>query len=139
MPRRVGSILRPENLGCFVETGDIVCLVCNPETYVVYLMVDERKLDLIREGSRIELFFPSLNPQRAKGTIVGLSKDTVKASFAPEAAVMRSSSIRAIVELDNPLKFAFHQTPGKAKIAIQKETVGKIVKRFFLESFRFEL
>ena len=138
LPKHTGSILQPENLGCYVETGEVVCSVCQPDKYVVYLMVDERKLDLVQEGNTISLFFPSLKPLQFSGKIVGFSKDTLKTD-TEDSVSPASNSIRAIVELDTPIKFAFHHTVGKARISIEKETVSKIVKRFFVESFRFEL
>ena len=137
LPKHAGSILQPENLGCYIETGEVVCSVCQPDKYVVYLMIDERKLDLIRKGNPIKLFFPSLKQLQFSGKIVGFSRDTLKTDAAE--TLVSSNSMRAIVELDQPLRFAFHHTIGKARISIEKETVSRIVKRFFVESFRFEL
>ena len=103
-------------------------------------MVDERKLDLVLPGNRIELFFPSLKTQRFGGKVIGFSKGEIKTNPEEQAnATVESHSIRAVVELDDPIQFAFHQAVGKARITTQKETLGDIAKRFLIESFRFEL
>lgn len=139
LPGRVGSILKPENRGCLVETGEVICLVCDPEKYIVYLMVDEQKLDLVQEGDEVELFFPSLKPQQFTGKFVGFSRDSLNSRFGENAEPLESNSVRAIVELKDPIKYAFHRSLGKANIAIQKDTIGGIVQRFLVESFRFKL
>lgn len=142
LPKHSGSVLQPKNLGCYVETGELLCLVCKTDGYAVYLLVDERKLDLVDVGNRIELFFPTLEPQRFSGKVVGFAKGGVKTNPKEQAGVTVESpsiSVRAVVELDEPIPFGFHNAVGKARITIQKETVGDIVKRFLIESFRFDL
>ena len=140
LPKHSGSVLQPKNLGCHVDTGELICLVCKTNGYAVYLMVDERKLDLVLPGNRIELFFPSLKTQRFGGKVIGFSKGEIKTNPEEQAnATVESHSIRAVVELDDPIQFAFHQAVGKARITTQKETLGDIAKRFLIESFRFEL
>ena len=93
-------------------------------------LVDERRRS--RRVGEIEQF--SRDEVITRGAQGDASRDLEAAS-----KWQGKNQVRAIVKLREPLPFSFHGVRGKADILIANETVGQIVKRFLVETFRFEL
>ena len=143
-----GSLLDPKNQGCFVESGTTLCLIGKSGRFRVQLLIDERKMDLVNLGDQVRILLPTQPGKVLVGEIEQFSRDEVitrgaqgDASRDLEAASkwQGKNQVRAIVKLREPLPFSFHGVRGKADILIANETVGQIVKRFLVETFRFEL
>ena len=140
LPGLDGTVLDPKNRGCFVEEGTPLCMIANPQQKKLVLLIDERRLDLVQEGDRVEILLPT-SGQTLSATIAGFSIDSLKhpdSTQIPGAQIGRRQ-VKAMLELDEPLQHSFHDVRGKANILVGRETVGQMVRRFFIETFRFDL
>ena len=138
-----GSLLDPINQGCTVNEGETVCLVGNPNRWKAYLLLDERKMDLIATGHRVEVRTSTERTRTYAGTIKAISSEVVSSDMdnASQAQSLPAQNqqrfYRAELELDEPIQIGFHGAAAKANIIIAEQTLFEIGKRWLVESFRF--
>jgi len=138
-----GTLLDPVNQGCTVKEGETVCLVGNPNQWRAYLLIGERKMDLIAIGRRVEIRTSTERTRTYTGSIKSISSEVVSSnlnnSTQPQSRLARKQQrfYRAELELDEPIQIGFHGASAKANIIIAEQTLFDISKRFLVESFQF--
>ena len=133
-----GSLLDPVNQGCTVNEGETVCLVGDPHQWKVYLLIDERKMDLIVAGHRVELRTSAERTRTYKGAIKSVSSEVVSSDINGAVGPQNQQRFyRAELELDEPIQIGFHGASAKANIIVAEQTLFEIGKRFLVESFQF--
>ena len=136
-----GSLLDPANRGCTVEEGETVCLVGNPSQWKVYLLIDERKMDLVATDQRVEIRTSAERTKTYTGSIKSISSEVVSSDMINSSQSVLTQNqqrfYRAELQLDEPIQIGFHGASGKANIIVAEQTVLEIGERFLVESFRF--
>lgn len=132
-----GSLSEYHNRNCEIKKGDTICSVADLSQVECFILIDERKSDLVEIGCEVEICFPTNVDHVYKGRIASLSKENVTPSADLEFG--ESNTFRATIKLELPVKNTHHNLVGKANVSVGSSTVGKIIKRFIVESFRFDL
>ena len=136
-----GSLLDPANRGCTVEEGETVCLVGNPSQWKVYLLIDERKMDLVATDQRVEIRTSAERTKTYTGSIKSISSEVVSSDMINSSQSVLTQNqqrfYRAELQLDEPIRIGFHGASAKANIIVAEQTILEIGERFLVESFRF--
>ena len=150
-----GQPLDTENLGCYLESGTIVCVIGDPLKSEAILIIDETEMDRIAIDQEVEILIDATQEIRYSGKITELSK--VNMEHLPEALSNISSGplsasankqgvhqpnrtyYRAKVplpDLEQPLQIGLL---GRARIKVSPITLATRVSDFLHETFHFQL
>lgn len=142
--------LDPQNRGCFLETGTLVCQVGDPKRLEAMLIVDQSAVSFVRPGQQVRLRIDQGPVQVVRGTLVELAKADV-ADFPDSLAraldlpLRREgqSNIRAaqtyyqarvqLAPSAAPLSIAMH---GRAKILASPQPLARRLVRWLQLTFR---
>ena len=109
-----------------------------PNRWKAYLLIDERKMDLIVAGHRVELRTSAERTRTYKGAIKSVSSEVVSSDINGAVGPQNQQRFyRAELELDEPIQIGFHGASAKANIIVAEQTLFEIGKRFLVESFQF--
>jgi putative peptide zinc metalloprotease protein len=152
LPMWSGTPLDDWNLGSWLETGTLFCVVGDPRQLEAVLVIDQMQIDFIGEGQLVEIMldeYPGevwssrideiaeVDLQRiprelsveAGGELAGSADDSGEARPA-------STSYQARVSLDNADQRLLPGFRGRAKIRIGSRTLGKAIWRYLAQTFR---
>jgi putative peptide zinc metalloprotease protein len=69
-----GTPLAPENRGCYLETGQLVCLVGDPARLEAMLVIDQGAVPFVQPGQTVRVRIEQAPVRVISGTIVDLAK-----------------------------------------------------------------
>ena len=135
-----GNLLDPANEGCFVRTGDTICMIGEAGKFKAWLLLDERKMDLVDVGDKVEIRTAIECQQTYLGKIASISATAIVSGDQSESDPTRVArrGYRAEVTLDEPIQLGFHGAAAKARITLEEQTLFEITRRFLIESFSFD-
>ena len=149
-----GSPLDPHNVGAFLKTGDVFCLVGDPHNVEARLIVDQSQMEFIANGQSVKLHLRQLPGQVLEGTIADIAQVTVDdvpaqlmthedLASKPDASGRRrpvSSSYQLQVRFtsSSPTSIVLGST-GRAKILVHPRSIGERVIRYLQQTFRFRV
>lgn len=165
LPAWSGTPLERENLGCYLEAGQLFCQVGDPARMEAILVIDQAEIDFIREGQVVEINLDSLPQQtfaynlvdgrKAKLTIEEVAKSDLKvspvrlsakaggelATKTDPAGMERplSASYQARVPLDDPNGQLLPGLRGHAKIRVGSQPLGSRIYRWVAQTINFSL
>jgi putative peptide zinc metalloprotease protein len=87
VPTWTGTPLDPHNLGCELQTGDVLCVIGEPRTMEALVYVAQGDDELIHQGQPVELFIDSFPDRRVTGAVS--MPPTARAFEAPESLLIR--------------------------------------------------
>ncbi len=84
-PDWAGTPLNPENLGCHLQTGDVVCIVGAPQSMDALAYIAQGNEDLIQTGQQVQLLVNAIPSERLVGEVE--LPPTTRARQAPEELI----------------------------------------------------
>jgi putative peptide zinc metalloprotease protein len=154
LPTMSGTPLDPQNLGCHLKTGDLLCLIGDPTQMEAQVIVDQGDIEFVREGQEIEIKLDELPGHTLCGVIEEVSRSDLKASprnlsnkaggelatTTDVAGVERplSTSFQARVRLENPDGLLRLGLRGTAKIHAGRQTLAARFYRYLSQTFRIK-
>ncbi len=153
LPPWRGSPLEAQNLGCYLETGTLYCLVGDPQDLEACVVLDQADVQFVHRGQRVKLRLDQSPGRILAGTIEEIAKTDLK--VAPrelaqgEAMAVRvdeqgiprpvEASYQARVTLDVHDALLLSETRGRAKILVAPQSLFRRLSRYVGRTFRFSL
>lgn len=152
LPGWAGSPIDTENLGALLSTGTQLCTVGNPDHFELIAAVREQDLDLVRVGQRVSVVASQYPGRQLRGKILEISEtDLGRAdqrlfvhgelpTQTDEHGIARpvDAVYRARIALDPSDLIFFHGGLAQAKIHVSPISIGTRLRRWCLQTFRFE-
>ena len=147
-----GTTLDPSNRGCYLPMGTLFCLVGSAQRLEAVAIVDHADIDLVQPGQRVKI---QLN-QSPNRILYGTVRETAKidADHQPEQLVAigavaaqtdRSGVLRPLttayqarIELDKHDRRVLAGAPGRGKITVDPQPLGRRFLRHLRRTFRFD-
>jgi len=148
-----GSPLDKTNVGGYLETGTLFCLVGDPARLEGSLVLDQADMKFVRTGQHVRMLFDEAPGQVLHGTVAEIAKTDLK--VAPrELAAGRELAVRVDEEgIPRPVETSYHArvvldehdhdlltgTRGRAKILGSSQSLGRRLYRYLGRTFNFSL
>jgi putative peptide zinc metalloprotease protein len=154
LDRWSGTPLHDRNLGCYLQTGDLFCLVADPKRMEAVLAVDESDVEFVATGTIAEILLDQAPDQILQATIYTLSKSDLKE--APRSMTNRAGGdlptrpgqagndrpltpvYQALARFDNKDGRLRVGLRGYAKIDAGNQTLAARLYRYLCRTFRIE-
>jgi putative peptide zinc metalloprotease protein len=148
-----GSPLDPQNSGCVLEKGTLLCVVGPPACAEALAAVDQAEVNFVGKGQKVRLTVDESPGQILTGTVVELAdldlkivprelaKGTELAVQMDEKGVARprTTTYQARIVLDQPAaQPLLPGTRGRAKIAVEPQSLARRCLRFFQQTFSLQ-
>lgn len=149
LPSWSGTPLDARNLGSFLETGTLVCLVGNERRLEAILHVDEADVELVRAGQTVEVRLDHQPGETYSGQIVELAKLDLEvmppgltaAGDLPARTDQRGRprpidtwyQARVVFDADVPPPLA--RVHGRAKVTVAPRTLAWRLVRYLKQTF----
>lgn len=152
LPTWSGNPLDKANHGCFLQRGELLCLIGEKESLQARLFVSQDQIELIQPGDQVAILFDGMGTRSILGTVQEISTDQAaevprNLSLNPALGVQRqkdgslvlaSGAFSATVELgEHTGEKILPGTSGRAVVIGRSQTVWQIVARFVQLNFRF--
>ncbi|MGE3410062.1 MAG: efflux RND transporter periplasmic adaptor subunit, partial [Pirellulales bacterium] len=153
LPSWTGSPLEPRNLGCYLQTGDVVCLVGEPGRMQAVLLVDQADVEFVAPGQPVRLLMDQYPQQTLYGTVRDLARIDLK--VAPrELVAEKELPVRTDAQgISRPVQAAYqvrvalddHNLPllhgaiGRARIRSSPQSAAQRLWRALSRTFRIDL
>jgi putative peptide zinc metalloprotease protein len=148
-----GSPLDAMNVGVPLETGTLFCLVGDPRRLEALLVLDQGDVKFVRSGQRVRLKLDELPGRIVEGTIAEIARSDLKvaprelaggkelAVRVDEQGIPRpaETSYQARVALDEHAHRLLTGTGGRAKIVVDRQSLGRRLYRALGRTFNFRL
>ncbi len=145
-----GSLLDESNGGAYVEPGTMVCLVGDPMRLTAVMLVDDTDVKRLQPGQKARLRLDQLPGQVIEGEVVDVARHDVQnaANDAASRADLESLYAGAVpAEHTGAIyqaRVQFETRPeslviggrGEAKVAAERITLGRLILRYFAQTFR---
>lgn len=138
-----GAPLDPENRGCCLEPGDLLCIVGGTDSMQAVILLDESDSGLAQPGNVVRIALDRLPDEYITGRVAEIAlassedertRPQNSSDLASEEVLKRplkrDRTYRVRVLLDQPLAVAQHGAVGQARIVTGSETVGNRVVRW---------
>ena len=152
LPSWSGNPLDERNLGCYLQRGELLCLIGDRSAIEARLLVRQDQIELIRPGDTVSILFDGMATEAVSGTMKDISTDhasqvprnlaanpTWGVERRPDGTLaLADGAYSATVELDQEsTSKILPGTSGRAVIVGRSQTVWQIVARFLQLNFRF--
>lgn len=153
LPRWEGTPIDGENLGCFVERGDLICMVGTEQVMRVVMYVGQESIDRIRIGDIAEVRLNQESLRVYTGRVSDVSREEVQS--APEAMAAADdfavrpdeifglrpiqTSYRVVIELDEQPRELILNSSGRGRIRTRPSSLGSRLMSYLHRTLRFEL
>ncbi|RCS49415.1 HlyD family efflux transporter periplasmic adaptor subunit [Bremerella cremea] len=152
LPTWSGDPLDRANRGCFLQRGDLLCLIGDKKSLQARLFVSQDQIELIRPGDQVSILFDGMATHAIRGTVQEVSTD--QTAEVPRN-LSRNLTLRVQRQNDGSLALAdgafsvtvdlsehdkttlLPGTTGRAVVVGRSQTVWQIVARFLQLNFRF--
>ncbi len=148
-----GTPLDEENLGSYLETGTLYCLIGDPNRLEGVAIIDQTDIEFVGTDQRVRILLDQMPGTPLWGTIAEISE--IDLEVAPRALVAHedlptvtdaagvtrpaSTTYQARVVLDDHAQTLVIGASGRAKIHVAPQSLGQRLYRFLSGTFRFEL
>lgn len=148
-----GTPLQPENVGCFLPAGTLVCMIGSPHQFEAVAMIDQADADYLQEEMESEIVLDELPAHRWVGEISEIAAvdtkvaprelsmktggnlmTTTDATGAERPSVISYQTRIPIADDDQRLVSGFR---GQAKIRVGESPLAVRLLRIFNNTFRF--
>ena len=141
--------LDPRNLGSYLDTGTLVCLVGDPSRFEAALHVEQTDIELVAPGQRVRIMLDSLPGEMFWGTVAEIAKLDLKvmprelqaAGDLPSRTDQRGVShpldtwYQARVLFDEDPAHLVARVHGRAKISVTPQSLFAQVARYVKQTF----
>lgn len=144
-----GTPLDRQNVGAFLETGTVVCLVGDPKQHEAVLHVEQTDIDLVQIGQSARMVLDHMPDTVLDGKVVEISqldmkvmpRELTQARDVPSRTDDRGISrpldtwyqVRVVFDEQPPQLVA--RVHGQAKIAVAPETLAARLSRWLKQTF----
>lgn len=149
LPSWQGRPTDAENIGCYLETGTLVCLVGDPRRLRAVVYVDEQNVQLVRPGQPVQILLEQSRRAVLEGR-VAIVGDAKVDSVPPRLAALKAIPTVEDGENARPLgafyrlEVALEPTAsplsigvrGQAKIEVAAQSLAQRAARFFSRVLR---
>ena len=167
LPTWSGTPLEAENLGCYLEKGQLFCQVGDPKQMEAVLVIDQADIEFVRKDQVVEINLDTMPQQtfthnvdpidgsKQRLTIEEVARSDLKVSpiglsakaggelaTRQDAAGMErplSTSYQARVSVDDPHGQLLPGLRGKAKIKVGSQPLGTRIYRWLTQTINFSL
>jgi putative peptide zinc metalloprotease protein len=165
LPGWSGTPLDRENLGCYLEVGQVFCQVGDPTRMEARLVIDQADIEFVHPGLPVEIRLESLpeevlthNPgdqgdveltiEKVSPSKMTESPTRLSAKAGGELATHTDATGRerpldasylAVVPLDNPAGEFLPGLRGRAKIKVGSQPLGARLYRWLAQTINFDL
>lgn len=147
LARWSGSPLATRNLGCWIESGTMLCAVADPARLEAWVAVDEADIAEVHPGQQVRLLLEQLPGRVLDGKVVEVARrSTCDGSGQPDrpaaslASALRNEPARCYhvvrVALDASDALLLVGARGQAKVETSNTTLSAIAARFLRRTFR---
>ncbi|NOZ39163.1 MAG: HlyD family efflux transporter periplasmic adaptor subunit [Planctomycetes bacterium] len=135
LPVWSGSPLEPRNIGCWVESGTLLCLVAEPERLDALVAIDQADVSEVRAGQTVRLLLESSPVRVLTGVVVQVARRSATRKAA-DPAVDAGKYHLVQVRLDSAEAPLLVGSRGTAKIEARQSTLSSIVASQLREMLR---
>ncbi|MGQ0634182.1 MAG: HlyD family efflux transporter periplasmic adaptor subunit [Planctomycetaceae bacterium] len=153
LPFWSGTPLEPENAGCHLEIGTLICLVGDPSRLDAVLAVDQSDVEFVAQGQSVEVQLDQRPGTRLRGTIAQVAEidlDVTPPELLPGGEVPthrdeqgQARPVTAFYQARVTLEPHDHRLllgeSGRAKIATAPMSLGMRLWRAFRRTFGIDL
>lgn len=149
LPFWSGSLLEERSLGCYLESGTLLCMIGDPARHELAAYITQDDVEWIRLGQSVRVLLEQQDGEVLHGEIASLAK--VDSEVAPKqvAAMLDRSSAgetdsdgiiyEATVLLEEHDRKLIIGARGRARITVKPLPIGKRFVRFLSRTFAFRL
>ena len=153
LPGWSGTPLDECNVGSFLETGTLFCLVGDPERVEAVLIVDQTDIELVKVGQAVEIVWNDRPGRVVRGTVAEISD--LDLEVAPQELLAHedlpltrdasgvprpvSASYQVRVRLEGGIGSRVIGMQGRAKIETPQQSLARRLYRYLSRTFRFKL
>ncbi|MBS0262103.1 MAG: HlyD family efflux transporter periplasmic adaptor subunit [Planctomycetes bacterium] len=148
-----GSPLDEPNLGSALETGTLLCQIGDPKKCEGWLVLDQRDIDFVQAGQRVEVQLEQSPGRILTGTvreIAELDLQVIPVELLPAGTVptrVDESGRHRPVHTAYQVRVDFERTDitvlvgeaGQARIVTAPRSLARRIGRFLSHTFRFEI
>ena len=149
LARWSGTPIDERNLGAFLETGTLVCLVGDERGFEAILHVDESDVELVAPGQAVRIRLDSLPGETYAGRVMEIARldlDVMPRELAAAGDVPARTDrqglsrpldtwYQARVELDVDPPYGLARVHGRAKIDVAPQTLASRIARYLKKTF----
>jgi putative peptide zinc metalloprotease protein len=153
LPGWSGTPLDADNLGCWLDTGTMFCMIGDPGRLEATAIIDQSDVEFVTSGQRVGLQFDLTDGRILWGTVREIARLDLKVAPATlvereDLAVKRDESgaprpvaamYEARIELDDPGRELLYGAPGRAKVYVAPRSLGSRLAQYLERTFRFRL
>jgi putative peptide zinc metalloprotease protein len=153
LPTWSGSLLDESNAGAYIEPGTLVCLIGDPMRLTAVMLVDDTDVKRLQPAQKVRLQLDQLPGQVIEGEVIDVARhdvqddenlaanradlDSLYAGVMPEEHI--GAVYQALVRFDTRPEQLVIGGRGKAKVAAERITVGRLIARYFAQTFRLPI
>jgi len=135
LPVWSGSPLEPRNIGCWVESGTLLCLVAEPERLDALVAIDQADVSKVRAGQTVRILLESSPVRVLTGEVVQVARRSATRA-AVDPAVDAGKYHLVQVRLNSAEALLLVGSRGTAKIEARQSTLSSIVASQLREMLR---
>jgi len=148
-----GHPLQPRNVGCYLDTGTLFCLLGDPSRLGAVLVIDQADRNSVRTGQRVRIRLDEVPGEILLGTVTEIAKNDLKVvprelaggadllTQTDQHGVTRplETSYQVRVHLDDHDHRLLVGARGRAKILVDAQPLGQRFYRYLKRTFNFSL
>ncbi len=124
LPRWTGSPLEPRNLGCWVETGTVLCTLADPGRLEALLAIDQADVSEIRSGQVVRLRLDAAPSRIFEGEVIQVAR---RAAQKSEGVASSQKYHLVQVRLNRQDRDYLIGARGQAKIEASRMTLSAMI------------
>ncbi|MBS0210228.1 MAG: HlyD family efflux transporter periplasmic adaptor subunit [Planctomycetes bacterium] len=151
LPAHAGTPLDEQNTGMWLKTGDLFCLVGDPQRLQATVAIEQSQIEFMRVGQRVKLRLDEFPGEFLEGTISELAEVELRVAPRELAAGgelptrVDSQGMHRPLETHYQARVSLDESPHRArlgatgwtKISVDKQPLISRLWRFLTSTFRF--
>lgn len=141
-----GDPLARENRGAWLEKGEWLCLVGQPQKIRLVMPVDQTQIEFVQVGDKVRVKLDQVSDRVFDGKVHSISRENVQADEqehtdlqnAQQQQNIERREYRVVVSFDPAERTITPGSTGIGKVVSQDRTIGQYVNRWFKQTLRFE-
>jgi len=148
LPTWSGTPLDDRNLGSYLDTDTVVCLIGNPAELKGIALIDQTEMERVEIGQSVRILVDELHEQVLIGTVAEIARveveqvppELIAKQLLPSDATASSKSYYAVsIALPHGQTSPLLRASGKAKITVRPLTVAQLLYKHLCNTFRIDL
>lgn len=138
-----GTPFASKNLGAYLESGTLVCLIGEGNRFEATLLIDQADIEYVRVGQEVKLLFRGQLARTYQGEIAEIAQielENIPPQLAAQLAnpdTASSAGYLAKVQVEDPTQTLRCGMSGTAKVLVGEQTAYEWLKRLAFQTFHF--